>query len=65
MADNGPGIPECELGVLERGYETPLEHTSGLGLWLVNLIVRESDGDLLYAENDPRGSKITIRLQRP
>ena len=64
VADNGPGIPADELAVLERGYETPLEHTSGLGLWLVNWIVRESGGAVSFETNDPDGSVVRLRFQR-
>lgn len=64
IADNGPGIPEDEVAVLERGYETPLEHTSGLGLWLVNWIVRESGGDAIFRENSPRGSIVCLRFEQ-
>lgn len=65
IADNGPGIPDREREVLERGYETPLEHTSGLGLWLVNWIVIESGGQVGFEENDPTGSIICLRFERP
>lgn len=64
IADNGPGIPEEEIAVLERGYETALNHTSGLGLWLVNWIVRSSGGDVRFEENEPAGSVVCIRLER-
>ncbi|MFB6296499.1 MAG: sensor histidine kinase [Halobacteriales archaeon] len=64
IADNGPGVPEDELAVLQRGHETDLDHASGLGLWLANWIVTESGGDVDFEENDPRGSVVTIRLPR-
>ena len=65
IADNGPGIPEEEVNVLTREYEIePLYHGSGLGLWLVNWIVRLSGGTLSFEGNDPRGSVVTIELQR-
>ncbi len=35
IRDDGPGIPEHELGVLDETEETALEHGSGLGLWIV------------------------------
>lgn len=62
IADTGPGIPPDEVTVLERGYETPLDHTSGLGLWLVNWIVTQSDGEVWFEENTPSGSIVCIRL---
>jgi len=64
VADNGPGIPESEVEVLERGYETELEHTSGLGLWLVNWIVVRSDGSIRFEENEPVGSVVQLRFER-
>ena len=62
VTDNGPGIPEEELSVLEAGRETQLHHASGLGLWLINWIVTESDGEVSFEDRDPRGSVVTIRL---
>ncbi len=65
VADNGPGIPESEQEMLETGSEIDqLYHGSGLGLWLVYWLVRQSGGTLEFAENDPQGSIVTIRLQR-
>lgn len=63
IADTGPGIPPDEVAVLERGYETPLDHTSGLGLWLVNWIVTQSGGRVWFEENEPTGSVVCIRLE--
>jgi len=65
VADDGPGIPEMERGVLTGEAEIePLYHGSGLGLWLVNLVVSQSDGSLTFDENAPRGSVVTIELPR-
>ena len=36
VTDDGPGVDEMERTVVEAGTESPLEHGSGLGLWLVN-----------------------------
>jgi len=62
VEDNGPGIPEAEREVLTEGSETPLRHGSGLGLWLVYWVVRQSNGELSYEPVEPRGSRVTIRL---
>ncbi|WP_277542871.1 sensor histidine kinase [Haloarcula laminariae] len=35
VADNGPGIEDHELALVEEGTETPLKHGSGIGLTLV------------------------------
>jgi signal transduction histidine kinase len=65
VADNGPGIPEYERRVLEAGEETPLEHSTGLDLWLVYWVVALSGGELAFEENDPRGTVVTIALPTP
>lgn len=63
VADNGPGIPPDERQVIERGRETQVQHSSGLGLWLINWIITESGGEVAFAERDPRGTRVTIRLR--
>jgi len=66
VADDGPGIPAQEVDVLtEERAIAPLYHGSGLGLWLVNWIVRQSGGEVSFAENEPRGSIVTVRQPRP
>ena len=63
IADNGPGLPAQERRVMATGTETALEHSSGLGLWLAYWIVTESGGELAIAENEPRGTVITLELE--
>lgn len=63
IEDHGPGIPDMERKVLTSETEiTPLYHGSGMGLWLVNLIVRQSEGELEFSESESRGSVVTLRL---
>ncbi|MDS0473432.1 sensor histidine kinase [Natrinema sp. 1APR25-10V2] len=64
VADNGPGIPEQDRAAITEGRETALEHGSGLGLWLAYWIVDNSGGELRFADNDPRGSIVTIDIPR-
>ncbi|GAB3420620.1 hypothetical protein GCM10027435_23570 [Haloparvum alkalitolerans] len=62
VRDDGPGIPDEELSVLERDRETQLHHTSGLGLWLVTWIVRDVDGEVSFRTLDD-GTEVTLSLE--
>lgn len=63
IRDDGPGIPEGELRVFEEGMETQLEHSSGVGLWLVILIVNRSGGDVSF-QNSDEGAIVRVTLER-
>jgi len=66
VTDNGPGIPHMERRVLSgEDAIDELHHSQGLGLWLVYWTVTHSGGDLSFADNDPRGSVVTITLPVP
>jgi len=60
IRDNGPGIPEGEKRAITNEGETPLEHISGLGLWLVKWIVDGMHGTLSITANSPRGTVVTL-----
>lgn len=60
--DNGGGMPEQEWEVIDAGEETPLEHGSGLGLWVAQWAVRRSGGELTVAIDDGIGTTVTIEL---
>jgi len=62
VADTGPGIAEQEVEVLSSSTEAHLEHSSGLGLWLVKWTASLSSGSLSFTENDPRGTVVTLTL---
>lgn len=62
VADDGPGIPDHEIEVHERGEESALHHSSGLGLWLVNWIVEAAGGDIEFTESDLGGSCVRVEL---
>ncbi len=62
VADNGPGIPDLERKVLENGDETPLMHSTGVGLWGIYLIANRNGGEISITDNDPRGSVVSIVL---
>jgi len=62
VQDDGPGLPEQEQTVLREGRETALEHGSGLGLWVVYWVVRESGGTLGFDVRDGEGTKVTLEF---
>lgn len=62
VADNGPGIPEDERTVLREEAETPLVHSSGIGLWLAYWVTTRSGGEFEISDNDPCGSVVTMKL---
>ena len=63
VADDGPGIPDHELSVRELPAESALEHSNGLGLWLVDWFVERSGGDL-DIETGPDGSRVRMILSQ-
>jgi len=62
VADDGRGIPRIERRTLRNAEETPLEHTEGIGLWLIYWAVSRAGGTVEFADNDPRGTAVRIRL---
>ena len=62
VADNGPGIAAAEREVLKRGTETPLEHGSGLGLWIVKWGVDQVGGSVSFGRREPRGTIVTVSV---
>ena len=61
IQDNGPGIPEHELQVIEEGRETDLEHGSGVGLWLVTWSTAALGGKVDF-ETSGDGTTVTVTL---
>jgi len=65
VADDGPGIPAEERGVIsgDRDIDS-LTHSSGMGLWLVKRILSRIDGDVWFEDADGEGSVVTLLLPR-
>ena len=61
IEDEGPGIHETELEVIDRGDEDALEHGSGLGLWIVNWGV-ETLGAEIHFESRENGTTVRLRV---
>jgi len=65
VTDNGPGIPEAEQRIITGDGEiTPLNHGSGLGLWLVKWIVDAYGGSLDIETPADGGTVVRLRLNR-
>jgi signal transduction histidine kinase len=63
VADDGPGLPPVERRLLTQSFEeTPTEHSSGLGLWLVKWLVRWADGEIDVTVDD--GTVVTVTVPR-
>ncbi|WP_161803752.1 histidine kinase N-terminal 7TM domain-containing protein [Halolamina sediminis] len=65
LEDDGPGIADSELEALHLRSESSLTHGSGIGLWLVDLIVRKSHGSFtLDAGIHLDGTRAVLRFPR-
>jgi signal transduction histidine kinase len=65
IADNGPGLPvarrEAVFGRAERGLNSG---GSGVGLYLVDTLVRQYGGDVWVEDAEPRGAVFVVELDR-
>jgi PAS domain S-box-containing protein len=59
IEDNGPGIPDIERASLERGDETPISHSQGIGLWLSKWVIEGIDGELSI-ETLSHGTRVSV-----
>jgi PAS domain S-box-containing protein len=65
VSDDGPGLPEGEWDVVAGEQEiTQLQHTQGLGLWLVRWVVDKHSGELALESSGADGTTISITLPR-
>jgi signal transduction histidine kinase len=64
VSDDGPGIPEQDLAAVRDGDETPLQHGSGLGLWVVQWAVTRLGGEVAFDSSDDAGTTVTVRLPK-
>ena len=61
VADDGPGMPDIEREVLVTGEETPLQHGSGLGIWLIRMLVSVLGGEIDVDVTDT-GTEVVLRV---
>jgi signal transduction histidine kinase len=60
ISDDGPGIPDHEISVLQNAEETELEHGSGLGLWLIKWGTDTFGGSITFDMED--GTEVRIQF---
>ncbi|KKF39263.1 histidine kinase [Halorubrum saccharovorum] len=66
IEDTGRGIPQIERRTLQNAEETPLEHTEGVGLWMIYWAVTRAGGTVEFDDNDPQGTVVRMQLpERP
>lgn len=65
IRDTGGGIPDVEIEALRGSAEGPLEHGRGLGLYLIQTIVEQSNGDLSIRRSELDASGTTVRMSFP
>jgi signal transduction histidine kinase len=61
---NEGAIPDLERSTLVKGAETPLEHSSGLGLWLIKWIVENAHGSIEFPDSNAGEARLRIELYR-
>lgn len=65
VADDGPGIPpERREEIFGRGNKGLESSGTGIGLYLVEMLVSGYGGDVWVEDNDPRGSIFFVRLPK-
>jgi signal transduction histidine kinase len=57
--DNGPGIPDTETEAIGEGRETPSEHATSIGLWLIEWATTAAGGTATFGES-PEGGRVDL-----
>lgn len=63
ISDNGLGLPRSEREKLTEPYVTSREGGTGLGLAIVKKIMEDHGGEIILADNQGGGAKITLLFQ--
>lgn len=64
FADNGPGISSEDLGAIYEPYRTTKEEGSGLGLMIVQRILRDHGGEIGISSTPDHGTAFTLHFPR-
>ena len=62
--DNGPGIAPEKLGAIYEPYHTTKPEGSGLGMMIVQRIMRDHGGEIEINSEAGRGTRLTLRFPR-
>ncbi len=62
--DNGPGIDPGNLGAIYEPYHTTKTEGTGLGMMIVQRIMRDHGGEIEINSEPGRGTKLTLRFPR-
>lgn len=62
ISDNGPGISTNDA---DRCIDPGEAGDRGTGLYLANRVVSQQGGQLLFEDNSPRGTTVTVELPKP
>lgn len=65
VADNGPGVPDAQkdtiFGKGEKGFENS---GTGIGLYLVTMLIERYDGEVGVSDNNPEGAVFSVTLPK-
>jgi PAS domain S-box-containing protein len=64
VEDNGPGIDPDKLGAIYEPYHTTKSEGSGLGMMIVQRIMRDHGGEIEINSEPGRGTRLTLRFPR-
>jgi PAS domain S-box-containing protein len=62
--DNGPGIDPEKLGAIYEPYHTTKAEGTGLGMMIVQRIMRDHGGEIEINSERGRGTRLTLRFPR-
>lgn len=63
IVDDCPTIPQTELDVFSARAETPLQHSKGVGLWLVIWVVESYEGSVEFEQTPDGGNVVTLSFR--
>lgn len=65
VADNGPGVPDhLQDQIFGRDTASPESGGLGIGLYLVDQLVDQYDGEVWIEDNEPQGAVFVVELER-